>query len=146
MMSFAALQTQASFAAVAKPMLNLQQRTFSTLTLFSRTFSTLTVESFHDYGWHFGPFAFILFHEYKRPHNLRIPPSLPNEMRFHGNSEKSEREVLEHSGQLHSKNRTCSNTRFTTGAERKVVRCCWSSIVSASACMMSAARANVRSA
>src|SRR3989440_1243832 len=71
-------------------------------------------------------------------------------MRFHSNSEKSEREVLKipvppTSIQLHSKNRTCSNTRFTTGAERKVLHCCWSSIVSASACMISAARANVRS-
>src|SRR5437773_321423 len=92
----------------------------------------------------------ILFHDNDRSH-MRIPPSFPNEMRFHSNSEKSEREVLKipvppTSIQLHSKNRTCSNTRFTTGAERKVVRCCWSSIVSASACMISAARANVRSA
>src|SRR6266487_5879197 len=46
--------------------------------------------------------------------------------------------------QLHYKNRTCSTTRFTTGAERKEVRCCWSSIVSASECSISAARVNVR--
>src|SRR6266699_1407390 len=49
-------------------MLNLQQRTFSTLTLFSRTFSTMTLESFHDYRGPFRSCTLILFHDNNRSH------------------------------------------------------------------------------
>jgi chromate reductase len=67
---------------------------------------------------------------------LRIPPSLPNEMRFHCNSEKSVHETLEHSGVIpHLSSFTPKTGRAPIRALPLVQRGRWCAVVDLPVCL-----------